>query len=119
MSHDKVGWLKLHRVLIDKPIWLNSTPEQKVVLVAILMLTKYEDHEYEWDGQKYKGNAGQFFTSLESIRKNCGKGVSIQNVRSSLNRFENMEFLTNESTKGGRLITICNWESYNPQKDDG
>ena len=55
---------------------------------------------------------GQFVTSLHSIAKNSGKGISIQNVRSSLKRFEKMQFLTNESTKQGRLITILNWELY-------
>ena len=36
----------------------------------------------------------------------------MQNVRTALKRFEKYGFITNESTKAGRLITICNWELY-------
>ena len=36
----------------------------------------------------------------------------IRNVRTALERFEKLGFLTNASTKTGRLITIVNWEKY-------
>jgi len=49
-------------------------------------------------------------TSLESLAKKSG--VSIQNIRTALKRFEKLEFLTNESTKTGRLLTVLNWELY-------
>jgi hypothetical protein len=29
------GWIKLHRKLLDDPIWLNSTSSQKVVLITL------------------------------------------------------------------------------------
>jgi hypothetical protein len=45
----------------------------------------------------------------------CGKGVSIQNIRSALKRFQKLHFLTNESTKTGRKLTICNYNSYQKQ----
>jgi hypothetical protein len=38
--------------------------------------------------------------------------VSQQNVRTALDKFEKLEFLTNTSTKTGRLISICNWDRY-------
>ena len=44
--------------------------------------------------------------------RECGEGVTIQNVRTALDRFEKLGFLTNISTKTGRLITIVNWEKY-------
>ncbi len=31
-------------------------------------------------------------TSLESIKRKCGKGISMQNVRTALKRFENTNF---------------------------
>jgi DNA replication protein DnaD len=112
------GWIKLHRELFDKPIWLLSTPEQKVVLIALLGLANHAEKKWEWQGKPYTCKAGQFITSLESIKKRCGKGISLQNIRSSLKRFENFGFLTNKSTKQNRLITICNWDTYQKQGDE-
>ena len=106
------GWLKLYRVLIQKPIWKQSTPEQKAILITILCMVNHEEQEWEWQGRKYICKPGQVITSLEKIRQACGKGISIQNVRTALARFEKLGFLTNESTKESRLITVLNWELY-------
>lgn len=106
------GWLKLYRELTDKVIWQNSPPEHKVILATILMSVNYEENEWEWKGQKFKVCPGQMITSLESIQKKSGKGISIQNVRTALKNLEKYGFLTSESTNQGRLITVVNWELY-------
>lgn len=106
------GWLKLYRKLIQKPIWKQSTPEQKAILITILCMVNHEEQEWEWQGKKCVCQPGQVITSLEKIKKEAGKGISIQNVRTALKRFEKLEFLTNESTKESRLITVLNWELY-------
>ena len=111
------GWIKLHRILIDKAIWQCSTPEQKSILITLLLLTNHEEKEWLWQGQKFKAQPGQFVTSIESIAKKAG--VSNQNVRSALVKFEKLEFLTNQSTKTGRLITIVNWGVYQGGGDEG
>lgn len=107
-----IGFIQLHRELASKPIWLKSTAEQKVILVTLLMMANFKSNQWEWKGEKFEVLPGQFVTSLESITKECGQGVSIQNVRTALTRFEKLDFLTNESTKSGRLITIANWSLY-------
>lgn len=112
------GYIGLHRCLLDKPIWFNSTPEQKVILITLLLMANHKKSEWEWKGQKFKARPGQFVTSLESIVKKSGNGISIQNARSALVRFEKLEFLTNESTKTGRLVTIVNWELYQEYKNE-
>ena len=112
------GWIKLHRELTDKAIWLDSTPEQKTILITLLTMANHEENEWIWKGEKYKVKKGQFITSLDSITKKCGKGVSVQNVRTALKRFEKYEFLTNESTNKNRLITIVNWGSYQGKEEN-
>jgi uncharacterized phage protein (TIGR02220 family) len=106
------GYIKLYRVLIDKPIWLNSTPEHKSILITLLLMANHKNKQWEWGGEQFKVAPGQFITSLESIRQKAGKGISIQNIRSSLIRFEKLQFATSKATKRGRLITIINWDSY-------
>ena len=112
------GWIKLYRCLMDKPIWLNSTPEQKVILITILMLASHVDKEWEWQGNKFTIKPGQFVTSLPKLAEKCGEGISIQNVRTALKRFKKLEFLTDESTATGRLITVENWGIYQGKDDE-
>lgn len=112
------GFIKLHRELMEKPIWLNSTPEQKVVLITLMMMANHKEKTWEFEGQTYKAEPGEFVTSIESIVEKSGKGVSVQNVRTALKRFEKLGFLTNKSTNKNRLISIVNWEVYQVSKDD-
>jgi hypothetical protein len=113
------GWVKLHRTLLYKPIWLQSTPEQKTILITLILMANHNNNQWEWEGKKFTVRPGQFITSLNSIVKKCGKGISIQNVRSAIKRFVKLEFLTNESTKTGSLITIVNWGNYQEENTDG
>lgn len=75
-------------------------------------MANFQPREWEWQGEKFSVGSGQFVTSLETIRANTGGSVSTQNVRTALKRFEKLGFLTNKSTKTGRLITLVNWEQY-------
>ncbi len=106
------GYIKLYRCLLKKPAWKLSTPAQKVILITLLLMANHNENEWMWQGQKFKCLPGQMVTSLEEICKRAGKGISIQSVRGALLKFAKLEFLTNESTKTGRLITILNWELY-------
>ena len=106
------GWVKLYRELKSKSIWQLSSPQQKVVLITILLLANHEENKWEWKGEQFVCKPGQLITSLNSLVRECGEGVTIQNVRTALERFEKLGFLTNISTKTGRLISIVNWEKY-------
>ncbi|EAC4456492.1 DnaD domain-containing protein, partial [Listeria monocytogenes] len=107
-----LGWIKLHRDLKEKPIWKSSTPEQKTILVTLLMMANHKENEWEWRGKPFKAKPGEFVTSIKSITEECGKGISSQNVRTALKRFENYGFLTKKSTKVNTLINIVNWGVY-------
>lgn len=115
--NDNLGWIKLHRALLDKAIWINSTPEQKTILITLLLMANHEPNQWEWKGKKYTVKSGEFITSLEKIVAKCGKGITTQNVRSALKRFEKLQFLTNESTKQNRLIKIENWRLYQDEEN--
>ncbi|EAE7869191.1 TPA: DnaD domain protein [Listeria monocytogenes] len=112
-----LGWIKLHRDLKEKPIWKSSTPEQKTILVTLLMMANHKENEWEWRGKPFKAKPGEFVTSIKSITEECGKGISSQNVRTALKRFENYGFLTKESTKVSTLINVVNWGVYQELKN--
>lgn len=104
------GWIKLHRCILDKPIWSCSTVEQKTILVTILLLANYLPNDWEWKGEKFKCQPGQFVTSSFKLAE--ASGCSRQNIRTALKRFQDYGFLTYESTKTGILITVVNWAFY-------
>lgn len=106
------GWMKLHRKLLDSNMYKSLNSKQRDVLFSCLMMSNYTDNEWEFDGEIFKCKPGQFITSLDSIAKNCGKDVKVQSVRTALLKLEKWHFLTNKSTKTGRLITICKWDTY-------
>ncbi len=106
------GWVKLHRVIQEKPVWTGGTDFQKVLLVVILLNVNHKAKEWEWKGQRYEVQPGQMVTSLASLVKLVGKGATVQKVRGGLARLVKYGFLKNESTRQNRLLTVLNWESY-------
>ncbi|MBP2638869.1 MAG: hypothetical protein H6Q72_4776 [Firmicutes bacterium] len=107
-----VGWIKIYRCLTEKAIWTCSTPEHCKILITLLMMANSETKQWVWQGKQFEANPGQFVTSADSIIKKCGKGITRQNVRSALEKFKKLDFLTYETTKTGMLITIVNWDTY-------
>ena len=112
------GWVKLHRKILEDELWIDCTPEQKVIMMTLLMLANHDDKSWIWQGKKFSIKAGQLITSIESIRKISGKNISSKNVRSALVKFKKYGFLANESAKTGRLITIANWAKYQSNDEE-
>ena len=106
------GWFKTHRSLWDKPIWTEATSDQKVILLTLLKMATYKERQWEWKGNQYSLQPGQMITSLPSLVLQCGKGITVQKIRTALKRFARYGFLTDESTNQNRLITIVNWDVY-------
>src|SRR5699024_10161182 len=102
---------------LNKAIWQCSTPEQKTILITLLLMANHKENEWEWQGKKFIVQPGQFITSSKSIETAAGPGISRQNVRTALGKFEKYGFLTKESTRTGILITITNWEVYQSQEE--
>lgn len=107
-----IGWIKLHRKLLENDMFLALKPCQRDVMIICLLLANHQNKKWEWKGEIFECQPGQFITSLESLQKLCGHGTTIRNIRTAIAKLEKFEFLTNESTKTGRLITINNWDTY-------
>ena len=112
------GWIKLHRKIQDSPMYKSLSSKQRDVMIQCLLLANHEENEWAWGAQLYKCKPGQFVTSLDSLKKHCAKDISIASLRTSLLKLENLQFLTNISTKTGRLITICKYGSYQLNIDE-
>src|SRR5690606_1626148 len=106
------GWIKLHRKILSSDMYQSLNSKQRDILITLLLMANHKEKQWEYKGKIYTAEPGQMVTSLESIRKNCAKDVSLKNIRTALQKLETWGFLTHKSTKTGRLITIVNWRLY-------
>lgn len=61
------GFVKIYRSLIDDPIWLNSTPAQKAVLITLMCMVTWKPRKWDVLGKPITLKPGQCFTSLSEI----------------------------------------------------
>lgn len=106
------GWIKLHRKVMKSSMYRQLNSKQRDVMFAVLLLANHESNTWEFRGEVYNVKPGQFITSLDSLKENCASDVTTQNIRTALLKLEKHGFLTNESTKKNRLITVVNWGLY-------
>lgn len=105
-SNTSNGFFVIWRRLFEHPLWLQSNATQKVILITLIAMANHEEKKWFWKGKEITCKAGQFVTSLESIAKKAGDDVSTKQVRTMLEKLEKYNFLANESSSKGRLITI-------------
>lgn len=98
------GFVKIHRKLQEWEWYDNSN---MVHLFLHLLLSANHDDKY-WRGIPVK--RGQLITGLYSLSKNTG--ISIQTLRTCLERLKSTGEITNKSTNRFRIITIIKWEQY-------
>lgn len=112
------GWIKIHRKIADSAMYKALTSKQRDVMMQCLIMANFKHNEWEWGRDVFKCSPGQFITSLENLARNCASDVKVQSVRTALLKLEKWQFLTNISTKTGRLITILNWDTYQLLDDE-
>ncbi len=106
------GWVSIHRKMLEDCLWFTGTPAQKLLMITAILKANNKPGEWVWKGDKYTVQRGQFITSIEKLQKAIGQGVSRQNIRTALKNLKKYGFLTDESTKAGRLITVLNYAKY-------
>ncbi len=114
------GYFRIHRKLFLSPIWLNSKPEHKAILITILGRVNWTDGTAEWCGHDVLLKAGQAIVSYKKIADLCGKGITPRQVRNAFKRFNNLGFLIWETSPirtDGIKVTISNWDSYQHNED--
>lgn len=109
---NKGGFICLWRSLLDNPIWFNSTPEQALIMITLLLMANWKEQKYDIYGKIITLKPGQFVTNYDEVAKLTAKGVSKQKVRTGIDRLEKLGFLTRKLTPRGSLITIVNWGKY-------
>lgn len=98
------GFIKIYRSMFSWDWWDDINTFR--LFVTMLMMANWQPKK--WHGQIIP--RGSFWTSLKSLSKRSG--LSVQEVRTSLDKLQSTNEITITSTKRGRLVTIANYDFY-------
>jgi len=101
---ENLGWIKLHRAMNE---WgWKTDPNVTVLWVHLLLNANYEDGIFL--GHIIK--QGSLATGLISLAEKTG--LSIQQVRTALNKLKSTNEITIKTTTKFSIISITNWNNY-------
>jgi len=98
------GWIKIHRKMLDWE-WFSCS---KTVHLFMYLLLKASRNDYKWKGKEFKCGQLPFGLNKASLET----GLSIQNIRTSLEKLVLTNEITKEATTQGSVITLINWSKY-------
>ena len=98
------GFIKIYRQLEDWEWYMDSNT--KSLFIHCLLRANHKDNK--WRGKFV--DAGSFITSYE--RLSAETGLSVRQVRTSLNRLKSTGELTHKTTSQFSIISIVKWEDY-------
>lgn len=104
------GWIKVHRKLLE---WEWFGDSNVVHIFLYLLLTANQDDK-RWQGIEI--SRGQLITSINTIAKVTN--LSLQQVRTALNKLEKSGEINKESNRLYTLLTVCNYEYYQGDVED-
>lgn len=110
-----VGWIKLHRKIIDNPIWNTGEPYDKVhAFIDLLLMANYEDKEIVAGVKTVVIRRGQVLTSKKKLAVKWG--WSRDKVTRYICLLDNMGIATLDKTLSKTLnktvLTIENYTKY-------
>jgi hypothetical protein len=111
------GYVRLHRKLVQNPIWTQLAPAVLKVAVYFLLRANYKPTQW-YDGRESIDIApGSFITSYAKAATACN--ISVQQTRDAFSHLSRTHFATYRRTERWTLVTVLNWADYQaPQMDE-
>ena len=100
----KNGWIKIHYNLLNWE-WYDDI-NTKTLFLHLLLMANWKDKK--WHNVLIK--RGSFVTSLGKLANQTG--LSVQNVRTSLNKLKSTHEITSKTNNKYTYITINNFNDY-------
>lgn len=98
------GFIKLHRQIIEWE-WYGDINVSRLFIHCLL---KANHKDNRWQGKIIK--KGSFITSYENL--SIETGLSVQQVRTAINKLKLTNEITYHSTSQYSIITINNWDKF-------
>lgn len=106
---DNVGWIKLHRKILDNPLVCKDT-EYFCVWNYILLNAVHHETETLFGGKRIRLSCGQLVTSRKEIARFWR--ISDSKVERVLKALEIEHQIEQQASTKNRLITVLNWAEY-------
>ena len=113
------GFFTINRELFDHPLWQTSTSEQKVILIVIIGMMNHTPKKWIWKGEEIEVDRGQRITTVAEIKRACGCGVSEKQIRTAIKKFKKFDFLSDQVSHDGHLITVENYSKWQGESSEG
>ncbi|MBU5342319.1 replication protein [Caldifermentibacillus hisashii] len=110
------GWIKLHRKLLENPIFYD--PYLLKLWVYCLLKATHKEHKQIVGKQMVELQPGQFVTGRFILAEEYNKGAKPKDIVSDrtlwrwLKFLEECEFLSIKPTTKYSVVTINNWDKY-------
>jgi hypothetical protein len=103
-----LGYIKLHRKLLDNPY--SHKPNFMALWVTLLLLANHKENKFMWNGKVLIIKEGQFITGRKELSKQTG--IPATTIERILETLENGHQIGQQKTTKYRLITIVNWTEH-------
>lgn len=104
------GWIKLHRKILEWE-WYNDN-NTKIVFLHLLLTANHK--EKNWQGITIK--RGQKLTSIQHLAEETN--LTIQQIRTVLNKLKSTNEITINTTNKNTLITIEKYNDYQDKEEE-
>jgi DNA replication protein DnaD len=113
-----LGWIKLHRKLIDNPLYFSQKFIWSLAWIDLLLLAAHKKHIVEIKGRAITLYPGQLCYSKRSLASRWKWDK--RTVSKFLNMLQGLEMIYQTDVKVTTVITIKNWNEYqNMEYEDG
>ncbi len=111
-----IGWVKIHRELIESDIWLSEAFTRGQAWVDLICLCNHSDGFIRVCGERIPIKRGQCGWSQLNLSKRWkwGRG-KVRRFLSELERDGSIEIKTNTRSS---IITICNYDKFQRQSEE-
>ena len=102
------GWIKLHRKIIDNPVFDN--PDLFHLFVYCLIAANHNPTVIVWNGEEKNMERGSFITGRKSLSEKLKQSES--KIYRNLKTLEKLNIITQKSNNRFTLINVVNYCNY-------
>lgn len=113
---DNKGWIKVHRKIFDCWVWKDKPFDKARAWIDLLLLAMHHDTKTISENKVIEIPRGSYMTSILKLSERWG--WSKGKTKRFINELETDSMLTTTRTNTGTLVTIVNYEVYQPFDND-